>query len=104
MGAMAGERSIDFQARSSRARRRVFPELFSHRPIKVRPVVRWQHNLFLDALLGGAGRLSERHPIDRRGTGVGEQLASLHQFESFHAKAAEVRPAMARDFADVGKR
>jgi hypothetical protein len=59
MGAMAGERSIDFQARSSCARRRVFPELFSHRSIKVRPVARSQHNLFLDALFVGAGRLSD---------------------------------------------
>jgi hypothetical protein len=59
MGAMAGERSIDFQARGSRARRRVLPELFPHRPIKVRPVARSQHNLFLDALFVGAGRLSD---------------------------------------------
>jgi hypothetical protein len=40
IGAMDGVGSIDFPARSSRAQERVFPELFSWRPIKVRPAAR----------------------------------------------------------------
>jgi hypothetical protein len=47
--------------------------------------------------------MPQRHPIDRCRTGCGEQLVRLHEFEGFHAKAAEVGRAVACDFTNKWK-